>query len=252
MARARTRRLRSRLLEPAHALPALLTVGAVLLLLAQPGPPRAADDVCAIFTTRPGWRTHTEAVEERWGVPLPLQMALVHQESGFRASARPPRRRFLRFFPGRRPTSAYGYAQALDATWAEFQRENDRPDAVRHDFGDAVTFVGWYVAELNRLTGIARDDARNVYLAYHEGPGGFGRGSHLEKAWLLDVADRVAARARRYDEQYRACAPTLARRTLIYRSSLLGVLSIVIGAWIWVTRRPPSRRKRQRQPKRPR
>jgi hypothetical protein len=52
---------------------------------------------------------------------------------------------------------------------------------------------------------VALTDARNQYLAYHEGHTGFARGSHNSKQWLLNVADRVANRAAMYQRQLSSC-----------------------------------------------
>jgi len=53
--------------------------------------------------------------------------------------------------------------------------------------------------------GIALDDTRRQYLAYHEGHAGYARGSYNAKPWLLDVALRVEARAERYRMQLERC-----------------------------------------------
>ncbi|HAB38198.1 MAG TPA: lytic transglycosylase, partial [Rhodobacteraceae bacterium] len=66
-------------------------------------------------------------------------------------------------------------------------------------------FMGWYMAETNRKLGISLSDARNQYLAYHEGRGGYARGSHRKKSWLLRVADKVERRSQMYANQLRNC-----------------------------------------------
>jgi hypothetical protein len=48
-------------------------------------------------------------------------------------------------------------------------------------------------------------DARNQYLAYHEGHAGYRRGSYNAKPWLLRVADSVADRAATYEMQLVSC-----------------------------------------------
>jgi hypothetical protein len=53
--------------------------------------------------------------------------------------------------------------------------------------------------------GIAPDDARNQYLAYHEGHSGYARGSYNAKPWLLRVASRVDERAEMYERQLVGC-----------------------------------------------
>lgn len=172
-------------------------------------PPGRPEDICSIFGEKRAWHDSARRAAADWGVPEPVLMALIYQESSFRARARPPRRRILWIIPWRRPTSAYGYSQALDSTWQEFRQRTGRPDAERHRFDDAAQFIGWYGEEIHRLTGVARDDAYRLYLAYHEGPGGYGRGSYRQKAWLMETARKVEARAERYRRQYGDCGARL-------------------------------------------
>ena len=65
--------------------------------------------------------------------------------------------------------------------------------------------MGWYMDATARRLGIAKSDAQNQYLAYHEGRTGFARGSYNGKPWLINVAAKVGQRARRYDDQLRLC-----------------------------------------------
>ena len=85
------------------------------------------------------------------------------------------------------------------------------PNRPSDDFADVMHFIGWYGDQIHRETGIARDDAYHLYLAYHEGPAGFRRGSHRSKAWLLDTARRVDGWAERYRGQYETCRDDLGR-----------------------------------------
>ena len=77
--------------------------------------PANMGDVCSIFAERNSWYRAARAAEERWQAPIALDMAIIYQESSFRA--RPERERFLLVFLGARPPSAFGYAQALESTW---------------------------------------------------------------------------------------------------------------------------------------
>ncbi len=174
-------------------------------------PPQQPDDLCAIFDEKRGWYLDARRSAERWGVPEPVQLALIHQESSFRAAARPPRRWFLWLIPGPRPSTAYGYGQVLDSTWSIYEREGGGRGADRDDFGDVTDFIGWYANRIRARTGVSPADASALYLAYHEGPGGYARGTHANKPWLLRVARKVEARADRYTRQYAGCAERLAR-----------------------------------------
>ena len=189
---------------------AKLAVGAMVLgtLMACSGggnPPRDPENACSIFKERPHYQQALKASERKWGVAIPVQMALIYQESTFRATARPPKRYVLFIIPKGRASSARGYAQALDGTWDEYRDGPGRAGASRSNIRDAADFIGWYVSSNNSALGISNSDARNSYLAYHEGRTGYRRGTHLSKSWLLSTADAVAVRAARYEAQLISC-----------------------------------------------
>ena len=167
--------------------------------------PRNVADVCDIFSDRRAWYKAAKASAERWGVPTPVNMAFIYQESTFRARAKPERSRILWIIPGPRPSSAYGYAQALDSTWSDYVQASGNGRARRNNFDDAIDFVAWYNSMSTRLSNIAPNDARNLYLAYHEGRTGFARKSYLSKDWLVQVAGDVGERATMYRNQLVAC-----------------------------------------------
>ncbi|PQO24414.1 lytic transglycosylase [Rhodobacteraceae bacterium WD3A24] len=167
--------------------------------------PRNLDDACAIIDERPQYLRAMRTAERRWGVPIPVQMAIIHAESRFIGNARTPYQYALGVIPMGRQSSAYGYSQALDGTWDEYRQETGNRRGRRDRIRDATDFIGWYATNTLERNGIPMHDARNQYLAYHEGHAGFARGSYNAKPWLLSVADRVAARALRYDAQLRSC-----------------------------------------------
>jgi len=176
-------------------------------------PPSDINNVCNIFRQYPKWYTDAKDVERRWKVPEPVQMAIVHQESKFDEHARPPHTKLLWIIPWKRPTSAYGYAQVLHGTWSEYKRTNGGLFSSRDVFGDGVDFIGWYANQANRRAGISRRDAYNLYLAYHEGIGGYQRKSYLKKGWLMPVARKVKARSQLYGMQLNSCIRSLESRS---------------------------------------
>lgn len=167
--------------------------------------PSDVSNVCKIFNENPHWYKEAKSVERRWRVPVPVQMAIVHQESHFVAHARPPRRKLLSVIPWKRPTTAYGYSQALDGTWSLYKKSDGGYFASRTNFGDALDFIGWYANQANRRAGIPRSNAYDLYLAYHEGIGGYQRKTFLHKKWLPPVARKVANRAKLYQAQLHSC-----------------------------------------------
>jgi hypothetical protein len=167
--------------------------------------PSDLENACAIVDERPQYYNAMRRAETRWGVPVAVQMATIHQESKFIGDARTPFRYVLGVIPMGRQSSAYGYAQALDATWDEYRDQADNRNARRDRIADATDFMGWYMNKSRERNGIALNDARNQYLAYHEGHTGFARGSHREKPWLVNVSSRVADRAVLYQAQLISC-----------------------------------------------
>jgi hypothetical protein len=172
-------------------------------------PPKNSDNLCATFREKEEWYADAKQSFEKWGVPIPVQMAIMHQESHFVADAEPPRTWLLGIIPWFRPSSAYGYAQVLDETWDDYLDKAGSFGADRDEFADAADFIGWYCNLSNARLGISKGDAKNLYLAYHEGHGGYQRKSYLNKAWLKQVADKVAYRARLFQSQLDKCQSDL-------------------------------------------
>ncbi len=207
------KRLRERVERAgAVALCICFVVAVAWLVVASDAPPRDPEDLCAVFREKPRWHAAARASADRWGVSEAAQLAIVFQESSFRADARPPRRVWLGVLPGFRVSSAYGFGQVLDSTWQDYLAAGARPGARRDRIDDVLDFVGWYGARSRRVAGIAPDAVGDLYLAYHEGPTGFVRGDHEGKAWLEATARRVEARARRYEAQYAGCRAELEQR----------------------------------------
>ena len=109
----------------------LLRASVLFLALASCGggnnsAPRHLDDACEILRQRPSYYRAMKATERKWGVPVHVQMAAIYQESKFIGNARTPHRYAMGVIPMGRQSSAYGYSQALDGTWTEYQRDQRR------------------------------------------------------------------------------------------------------------------------------
>jgi hypothetical protein len=163
------------------------------------------DDACAILRERPQYLRAMAQTERRWGIPVHVQMATIYQESKFIGNARTPHTFALGVIPMGRQSTAYGYSQALNGTWEEYQASAGSRRAKRDDIGDATDFMGWYMDESSRSLGISKDDAEGQYLAYHEGRTGYANQSYLNKPWLVEVAAAVGARSLMYREQLAMC-----------------------------------------------
>ncbi|NEY89683.1 transglycosylase SLT domain-containing protein [Tabrizicola oligotrophica] len=167
--------------------------------------PRNLDDACAILAQRPTYWKAMQKAESKWGVPVSVQMAAIYQESKFIGNARTPHRFALGIIPMGRQSSAYGYSQALDGTWEEYQDEEAGRRARRDRIEDATDFMGWYMHNSTERLGISKFDAEAQYLAYHEGRTGYASQSYLDKPWLVEVAAAVGARAVLYESQLAYC-----------------------------------------------
>lgn len=188
----------------------LLRASILLMLLASCGggnysAPRNLDNACAIVAERPQYFRAMKDTERRWGIPVHVQMATFHQESKFIGNARTPHRYALGVIPMGRQSSAYGYSQALDGTWEEYEEDQRRFGARRDRIDDAADFMGWYMDQSTERLGISKWDAQAQYLAYHEGRTGYANQSYLGKPWLMDVSARVAERSEMYRAQLASC-----------------------------------------------
>lgn len=182
----------------------LLVIVFLLAACAKPRPDNI-DNICSIFTQYPDWYWDAKRAEAKWGVPVAVQMSIMHQESAFNAKAKPSRKRLLWIIPWKRPSSAYGYSQALKNTWKDYQRHTGNRGGKRHAFDDACDFIGWYSSQAKRKAGIAPTNTYALYLSYHEGLGGYSRRSYLHKPWLIRVSHKVSNRAQRYQAQLNSC-----------------------------------------------
>ncbi|WP_294949313.1 transglycosylase SLT domain-containing protein [Sulfurivirga sp.] len=155
-------------------------------------PEHVAGDACKLNRYDRTFLDAARKAERRWGVPAHVLLAFVHKESRFAATARSA-------------SGAYGYPQAKDGTWREYQKATGRWDASREDIYDALDFIGWYNYVSHKRLGISRWDAYRLYLAYHEGRGGYQRRTYERRPWVKRLARKVADTAWRYRQQMKRC-----------------------------------------------
>lgn len=168
-------------------------------------PPSHAMNACAIFEQYPNWYWAAKNTEKKWGIPVSEQLAMIFQESSFKSDAKPPRKKLLWVIPWKHPTSATGYSQAIDQTWKEYKQSTGHYYARRNNFQDSTDFIGWYADNANRRLGISKRNTYAIYLAYHEGLGGYARGSYKNQPWLKSVAHKVEVNSWRYAQQIKTC-----------------------------------------------
>ena len=191
----------------------LLAVTILLSGCVSRGTPSNSHDLCQIFREKPQWYRQAKKSADKWGGPIQLPMAIMYQESSFKRKAKPPMGYFLGVIPTGRASDAYGYSQALKSTWAEYQQAVGSRFKNRDSFASAFDFIQWYMDVTYKRNGVSKWDAYAQYLNYHEGQGGYARGSHQSKAWLLAVANKVKLRAQQYSAQLTRCQAELDRST---------------------------------------
>lgn len=183
-------------------------LAAILLAGCATSPPRNPANACSIFNEKDDWYEAAKDAQKRWGTPVNVTMSIMYWESRFVDDAKPPRKRFLGI-PLWRSSSAYGYPQAKDETWEWYQDKSGNSWSSRDNFDDAIDFIAWYTHQSHEKLGISKWDAYNQYLAYHEGQGGYARGTYKRKAWLIKRARQVEAQAQRYGTQLASCEDDL-------------------------------------------
>jgi len=172
-------------------------------------PPKNLNNSCEIFYEKDDWYDEAKDSYEKWGVPIHVQLAIIHQESRFKYDAQTEMEYFLWIIPIGRKSDAYGYAQVKDDTWDWYIDQTGNWGADRDDFDDAVDFIGWYGNYTHTKLGVSKWDAYKQYLAYHEGHGGYKRKTYLKKPWLVKVAQKVKRRASQYHTQLSRCKSKL-------------------------------------------
>ena len=167
---------------------------------------------CIIFEQKKNWYKSTKNSFNKWGTPIALQLAIINQESSFTQFAKPERKKFFGIIPGSRPSTAFGFAQITNPTWDWYKTKTGNKNASRANFADITDFIGWYVTQSEKIVGISKNDFYNQYLAYHEGQGGWKKGTHLNKKWLIEVAKNVERNANMYNKQLKECENTLNKK----------------------------------------
>ena len=68
------------------------------LLIGCSSIPSNTNNSCMIFDERYLWYKHTKKVEQKWGTPVYIQLAIIKMESDFDWLAKPARQKILRLF----------------------------------------------------------------------------------------------------------------------------------------------------------
>ena len=175
--------------------------------------PKNTSDSCSIFNERYLWYKYTKKTEKKWGTPIYLQLAIIKMESDFDWLAKPQRKKIFKVIPYKRPSSSFGYSQAVKGTWDQYKKETKNKLATRARFKDSVDFIGWYTDKTEKLLKISKKDTFRQYLAYHEGWGNYKNYKNNQK--VIIIAKKVTRQANDYRNQLEKCQKKLNKNKYI-------------------------------------
>ncbi len=175
--------------------------------------PQNTSNSCSIFSERYLWYKHAKRTEEKWGTPIYIQLAIIKMESDFDWLAKPQRQKIFKVIPYKRPSSSFGYSQAVKGTWKQYKKETGNKFARRINFKDSVDFIGWYTSKTEKILRISKKDAFKQYLAYHEGWGNYKNYKNNQKVIIL--AKKVKNQSEKYKSQLKGCQKKLNRKKYI-------------------------------------
>ena len=175
--------------------------------------PKNTADSCSIFSERYLWYKYAKKTERKWGTPIYIQLAIIKMESDFDWLAKPGRTKIFKIIPYKRPSSSFGYSQAVKGTWKQYKSETGNKFATRTRFKDSVDFIGCYTNKTEQILKISKKDAFKQYIAYHEGWGNYKNYRKKQKVILL--ANKVKVQSNKYRSQLKKCEKKLNRKKYI-------------------------------------
>ena len=175
--------------------------------------PRNTLNVCNIFSEKYLWYKFAKKTERKWGAPIELQMAIIKKESGFDWLAKPERTKIFKVIPWKRPSSSFGYSQAVIGTWDMYKKSTGNTLASRVLFKDSSDFIGWYVNQTYKRLKISKKNYFRQYLAYHEGWKNYKH--YNKKSNVVGYAKQVSIQAKKYRSQLNRCKRKLNKKKYI-------------------------------------
>ena len=191
----------------------LISLIILLILSSCSSVPLNTKNSCNIFSERYLWYKHAKKTEEKWGAPIHIQLAFIKKESDFDWLAQPKRLKLFKIIPYKRPSSSFGYSQAVKGTWDQYKKETNNRLATRARFKDSVDFIGWYINKTEKLLKIPKTDAYRQYIAYHEGWANYKNYKKNKK--VIIFAKKVKDQANKYRKQLTKCQKRLNKNKYI-------------------------------------
>ena len=121
--------------------------------------------------------------------------------------------KLFKVIPYKRPSSSFGYSQAIKGTWKQYKDETGNKYALRTRFKDSVDFIGWYTNKTEKILKVSKKDAFRQYIAYHEGWGNYKNYKSNQKVIVL--AKKVEGYSNKFKKQLNKCSKSLTTRKYI-------------------------------------
>jgi len=185
----------------------------IILISACSSIPQNTSNSCSIFNERYLWYKHVKNTERKWGTPIYVQLAIIKMESDFDWLAKPPRKKLFKVIPFKRPSSSFGYSQAVKGTWEQYKNETGNKLATRARFKDSVDFIGWYTDKTESILKISKKDVFKQYIAYHEGWGAYK--NYKKNPMVIGLAKKVKKQSDKYKSQLKKCQKRLNKNKYI-------------------------------------
>lgn len=177
--------------------------------------PKYPQNACKIFGESYFWYKSVKKSSETYGAPIHIILAFVNKESGFNRWAKPKRTKLFKVIPYKRPSSSFGYSQAVKKTWELYKTETDNPLALRTRFKDSVMFIGWYMSKTNKINKIPLNDSYRQYLNYYLGWGNYSKKAYKTDKKAIIFAKSVQKQSNIYKRQLLECKKSLDRKKYI-------------------------------------
>jgi len=178
--------------------------------------PKYPQNACKIFGQKYLWYKSIKKSSETYGAPIHIILAFVNKESGFNRWAKPKRNKLFKIIPYKRPSSSFGYSQAVNKTWELYKKETDNALALRTRFRDSVLFIGWYMKKTNEINKIPLNDSYRQYLNYYLGWGGYAKKVYKTDKKSIIFAKSVEKQSKIYRNQLRECQKGLNKKYIIF------------------------------------
>ena len=143
-------------------------------------------------------------------------LAFVNKESGFNRWAKPRRTKIFKVIPYKRPSSSFGYSQAVNKTWELYKKETNNSLALRTRFKDSVMFIGWYINKTNKINRVPLNDAYRQYLNYYLGWGSYAKKAYKTDKKAIIYAKSVEKQSKIYRNQLKECQKNLNNKYIIF------------------------------------